>query len=133
MQAWVFTTFGALAIGLTACSGFDQLDFRYRSAPVRSDESVSYARIRIHEGTAVGVVATPMDGDDPMDEDTTVALDADDPGVLGIARAEPGDTEENDKVNRSFVIFGVRAGNTNVRVLIDGSHEGTIPAIVEPQ
>jgi hypothetical protein len=130
--AWFLAPLGGLALGLLGCSGFDHLDFRYRSAPV-DNGSVSYWRIRIHEATAVGVVATPMDGNEPMDETTTVGLEPDDPGVLGIARAEPGDAQEDDEVNRSFVLFGVRAGATDVRVIIDGDVEGTIPATIEAQ
>lgn len=124
---------GALAAFVAGCSGFDRLDFVYESAPP-DDAIVSFEGIEIHAGIAVGVEARPVDGDEIMDEDTQVELDSRNPGVLGIAPAQPDeDVDNDDKYNWKFVVFGVGPGTTQVVVTIDGEIEAEIPAVVQEQ
>ena len=118
----------ALAVAAAALAGcgpsFDHLEFTNRTTPPDST-SVSENEIRIQVGIAIGVIATPYDGNEAMDdEDTTLELESDNPGVIGVDPAlEHG----------SFVIYGVGAGTANVRIIVDGSDEGRIPATVTLQ
>jgi hypothetical protein len=118
--------------GALGCGGFDHLEFSYRSASV-DNQTVSFNEIRIHEGIAVGVIATPMDGNDPMAKGTKVELASEDSGVLGVAPASPKEPLEKGEANWNFVIFGVKPGRTYVNVDINGEGQGRIPAEVEPQ
>lgn len=117
--------------GATGCSGFDHLDFTFKSAPP-DGATVTFEHIQIHEGIALGVTARPMDGSDTLDESTVVQLESRDPGILGVGPGLPDDDDE-DTANWSFVIFGAKAGTTTITVRIDNDLEGEIPATVEPQ
>jgi hypothetical protein len=125
----------ALAAGLLGCSGFDRLEFYYESAPP-DGAVVSFESISIHEGIAVGVEARPIDGDEVMDEETVVELDSRNPGILGVARSEPDDGDDDDDAevgDWKFVIYGVSPGTTQVVVTIDDEIEAEIDATVEAQ
>ena len=125
----------ALCAGLlsavTGCSGFDRLDFTYRSAPA-DNASVTYEAVRMHEGIAVGVAARPMDDDEQMDTDTVVQLETKNPGVVQVAPA-PRDEDLEEDAPYEFVIWGVAAGEASLGVIIDGELEGEIPVFIEAQ
>ena len=131
MRAWLAVI--ALA-GVTGCSGFDRLDFTFKSAPPDSAQ-VTFQQIRIHEGIALGVTARPMDGSEQLDEDMVVELESKNPAVIGVAPGLPDfdPEEEEDRANWSFVIFGASAGTAVIEVRIDGDVEAQIPATVEAQ
>lgn len=120
LPALACAVLGALAIG---CEGFTHLEFQPQTSPPPST-IISYRGIEIPEGRATAVFAIPMDGDDPMDEDTFVELVSDDRSVLGVDRT----LDEG-----AFVIYGAGAGSTRVRVYIDGEPEGDILATVKVQ
>jgi hypothetical protein len=132
----------ALAIALTAalgalstgCRDFDRLAFNVQSTAV-SGASVSYEGIHFREGLALAVTAVPIDNyGDNMDDYTLIALESNDPSVIGV---EPGPPVEQDgtdrpKPNWQFVIFGAGVGKSSVSVHIDGAARGEIPATVDP-
>ncbi len=121
MKTAMLFALGLSAAVLSGCGpDFERLDFQNRTTPPVA-VTVDYTNVTIPVGIAVGVIATPYAGGDPMDEDTLVELESDDTGVIGADRAiEHG----------SFVLYGVGAGTANINVRVDGDIQGSIPATV---
>lgn len=126
---------GAAALG---CGGVDGLDVTFESAPP-DDVVVSFDRIELHVGIAVGVTVAPREDGEPMDAATPVELVSRDPSVLEVAPGVPDppdpEAEKDDEPppNRHFVLVGVAHGSTHVLLRVDGDDEKEIPATVEPQ
>jgi hypothetical protein len=119
---------GAAVVLFTAAAAgcgpqFDHLEF-IPDARTPVPVAVTYKQIEVTVGISVGFTATPMDGNEKLDEDVRVALQSTDPNIVGI---DPG-----LKV-RSFVMYGVSAGEAKINVDIDGDREGVIPVTVLPQ
>lgn len=120
-------------VALSGCSDFERIDFVFDSSPP-VDVIVTYDQIRIPEGVAVITTALPTAGDGVMSSDTSVLLNAEDSGVLGVAFALPQALEQGgDKAPWSFVLFGARAGSTKVTVRVDDAVKKDIPVVVEAQ
>lgn len=99
---------------------FDHLEFIPETrTPV--PVAVTYKLIEIPVGIAVAFTATPMDGEEKLDDEITVALQSTDPNVVGV---DPGTKK------RTFVLYGVSAGKAKINVDIDGDREGGIPVTV---
>jgi hypothetical protein len=111
-----------LALSAVACGpSYDETDFQMRTAPP-APASIQNDHFTVTEGIAVGFIATPMSGKDPMDGD--FRLETGDSTILGVARGN---------ADHSFVVWGVAPGTTTVRVRLDGKVEAQIPATVVAQ
>jgi hypothetical protein len=122
---------GALAMG---CRDFERLEFNLQSSAV-SGASVSYDQIHFREGLALAVTAVPLDNyGDNMDNSTIIALQSNDPSVIGVEPGPPVEQagDERPKPNWQFVIFGAGVGKSAVSVRIDGVAQDEIPATVDP-
>jgi hypothetical protein len=111
----------ALAIGAAGCDPFTRLDFTDQTS-VPSDDQVRFEQIRLTEGRAIGVIAKPMQGDEPMDDDTTVELASHDADIAGVGPSIK---------KHSFVVFGAGRGTTSFSVTVNGNVERDIPVEVE--
>jgi hypothetical protein len=115
----------SLAAALTAgCSpGFDRLDMSELTDPPLP-ATLLYERVEIAEGIAVGFIAAPMADGKELDEDISLDLTSEAPGVVGVAPS----------INpRTFVIYGVSRGSGSISVVLEGEVRGTIPVTVTPQ
>lgn len=103
---------------LVACSPEYSLEVTTEDhGAVVGDQSVS-----IEVGIAIGV--TPLEDDDPIDEDVDVELVSSSRGIMEVApTGEP----------REFVLWGVSPGIADVEVLIDGELGGIIAVEVTPR
>jgi hypothetical protein len=135
MKAWMMVV--ALGLGATGCADDYRISFEELTSPV-GFASVSYEEIRIDQGTALAVIANPVDEDGHrLDLETVVELVAESPGILGISRLEFDQEAEEDRPDDlrrgdwRFVLYGKTPGNTFVHVWIDGEIEGEIPAVVD--
>ncbi len=108
------------ALGAAGCDPFTRIDFEDQTAVPPGDQ-VAYEGIRITEGRAIGVLATPMQGSDKMDEDTTVALTTNGANVAGISQSVQ---------KHLFVVFGAAPGKTTFSVLVNDNVERDIPVEV---
>lgn len=105
----------------SACSADRWVEFDSISGAPPSVQ-VNQNRIEIPAGLAVGVVATPVEDGDPVDE--TLDMLPVQAGVLGVERAlEDGE----------WVIFGISPGSTTVELLFGNEVVGEIPAVVTEQ
>lgn len=84
-------------------------------------EPIFLRRIVLPVGTAVGIRAIPMAGDEELEEAPTVLLESCDPGILEV---EDG-PDRND-----FVLVGRAPGRTCVRVEVTGEERSELPALV---
>jgi len=134
-HAWLAALLPLLSVG---CSDFDRLEFEPKSSPPAS-VTVTYEKITLIEGIAVGVRAVPVDtDDDEMDEETVVDLISTSPTILGVSPGAEDDyyTDEENRepaANWNFVLFGVSPGKASVTVSVDGERGGEIPVEVHPQ
>ncbi|UQA60223.1 hypothetical protein [Polyangium aurulentum] len=134
-HAWFAALLPLLSVG---CSEFARLELEPKSSPPAS-VTVTYEKIQLVEGIAVGIKAIPVDtDDDEMDEETVVELTSTAPTILGLSPGAEDQyyTDEEDRepaANWNFVLFGVSPGNTSVTVTVDGAREGEIPVEVLPQ
>jgi hypothetical protein len=110
----------ALATGLAGCDPFTRLDFTDQTAVPPGDQ-VAYETIRLTEGRAIGVIAIPMQGDQRMDDGTTVVLASNNQAIAGVAKSVSAG---------SFVVFGSAPGRTSFSVTVNDNVENDIPVEV---
>jgi hypothetical protein len=106
----------ALAVGATGCDPYTRLEFTDQTA-VPGGDLVASEHIRLTEGRAIGVLATPMQGSDKMDDDTTLVLSSNNGGIAGVAPSVKA---------HSFVIFGAAPGTTTFSVVVNDNTENDI-------
>lgn len=132
-----------LLVVLAGCGEeFDGVRFDLLTSPPTAVE-LDDRGIELGEGVAVGARAVALDDGEPMDEPPDLELEPCDPTVVGVAPAlvDGGESDwENDHADDEqdpeesappYVIFGVRAGRSCVRVIADGREEFRIPVEIQ--
>jgi len=122
VSRWIHASIvGACAVFAAGCTpDFDRLDFVSRTTPP-NDVTLTFERVDMQTGVAVGVIVVPSANGEEMDDDILVEIRSKNTDVLGVDPALE---------DRSFVIYGVGPGTTDIVIEIDGSYRGTIPASV---
>lgn len=102
----------ALAIAtLTGCTSIDRVQLDPETVPPAAVE-ISDARITIPKGIAIAVQAKALSGGDEIDD--PIELIPRDPSIFGVGVG----TDE-----KTFVLYGVSAGTTTLKVHVDDFDE----------
>ena len=90
--------------------------------PMAVDLTSSHWRLPV--GIAIGINTVPKEGNDAMDNDTSVELSSSNPSVIGVDRTLD---------RRVFVAYGVSPGSATVHAKIDGEPVQEIRVQVDAQ
>ncbi len=103
---------------------FENIEITQLTTPPITTTIDSY-QVDMTSGVGVIVFVDPVSGNsEPYESDDNVTLESEDLGVMRVYQGEKF---------REFGVVGCTPGTTNLRVLINGHHEKTIPVTVRAQ
>lgn len=127
---WIAAALGALTLG---CHRHHYERFEFCIVGSHGGGTVSQDEIRIQQGKVVTLKVLPINcEDDIMKKETGVSLATDNPAVLGIDRLDLETNPCEGPPRWYYVLYGVDAGQTVLRISVNGSEREEIPVHITP-